>query len=104
MVSCVAPTLIQEGTGNEDGKSPQPRAIEDKRAELAALPHERLLSDTEVAELRALGDNTGSMTLKGASAEYDGPALADRWPLNGELEQLAARWEIAPRRDLTRVA
>jgi aryl-alcohol dehydrogenase-like predicted oxidoreductase len=101
-VSCVAPTLIQEGTCGEGGESVTPRAIEDKRAELAALPHTQLLSDAEVAELRAIGDNTGSMALKGASAEYDGPALADRWPLSGELEQLAARWEIAPGRDLAK--
>jgi aryl-alcohol dehydrogenase-like predicted oxidoreductase len=97
-VRCVAPTLIQES-----GSGPtHPRPIEDKRADLAALPPEVLLSPAEVAELRAIGDNTGSMTLKGASLEYDGEALPDRWALDRELAALAARWEITPERDLTR--
>ena len=92
-VGCVAPTLIQESGARA-------RPIEDKRAELASLPTGLLLSDSEVAELRAIGDNSGSMTLKGASVEYEGEPLADRWELDGELQDLAARWEIAPRRDL----
>ena len=57
---CVAPTLIQEpGAGA--------RPIEDKRAELAAVPALPPLSEEEVAEIRAIGDNTGSMALKGAA-------------------------------------
>jgi aryl-alcohol dehydrogenase-like predicted oxidoreductase len=94
-VACVAPTLIQES-------APETRPIEDKRAELASLPGEVLLSEAEVAELRAIGDNIGSMALKGASAEYEGEPLADRWTLNDELAALAARWRIAPRRDLVK--
>ncbi len=95
-VHCVAPTLIQEsGTGA--------RAIEDKRAELASLPAEMLLSKAEVAELRAIGDNGGSMVLKGASTEYEGEPLADRWTLSDDLSELAARWEIAPQRDLVKL-
>jgi aryl-alcohol dehydrogenase-like predicted oxidoreductase len=93
-VRCVAPTLIQE-TGA------QARAIEDKRAELAAvgsLPDP--LSPREVSELRAIGDNTGSMTLKGGSGEYSGEPRADRWELDGELAAVAARWRIDPGRDL----
>jgi aryl-alcohol dehydrogenase-like predicted oxidoreductase len=108
-VECVAPTLIQEsapispaGPGAEPIREKAPRPIEDKRAELASLPRESLLSETEVAELRAIGDNSGSMALKGASVEYEGEPLADRWKLEGKLEQLAARWEIAPRRDLVK--
>jgi aryl-alcohol dehydrogenase-like predicted oxidoreductase len=108
-VGCVAPTLIQEAgnEGEEDGCSrPAPRAIEDKRAELAALGELRRdprshLSDAEVRELRAIGDNTGCMALKGANPGYDGEPLPDRWPLTAELAELAARWEIAPERDLT---
>jgi hypothetical protein len=61
------------------------------------------LSDAEVSELRTIGDNSGSMTLKGASAEYEGEPLADRWTLSGELQELAARWQIAPRRDLVKL-
>jgi hypothetical protein len=60
------------------------------------------LSDAEVDRLRAIGDNRGSMTLKGASAEYQGPPLADRWELSGDLREIAARWEIAPQRDLAK--
>jgi aryl-alcohol dehydrogenase-like predicted oxidoreductase len=99
-VGCVAPTLIQEG-GVSGGSIPRP--IEDKRAELASLPSEMRLSDVEVAELRALGDNGGSMVLKGASVEYEGEPLADRWELSGELQELATRWEISPRRDLVKL-
>jgi aryl-alcohol dehydrogenase-like predicted oxidoreductase len=92
-VRCVAPTLTQEaGTGA--------RAIEDKRAELAALPAQRLLSEEEVAAIRAIGDNRGCMALKGASAEHEGAPQPDRWGLSEELRELAARWDIAPERDL----
>jgi aryl-alcohol dehydrogenase-like predicted oxidoreductase len=96
-VSCVAPTLIQE-SGIEA------RPVEDKRVELAALPADILLDEREVAELRAIGDNTGSMALKGASLEHDGPAQADRWPLGEDLGALATRWGISPERDLLKAA
>jgi aryl-alcohol dehydrogenase-like predicted oxidoreductase len=94
-VECVAPTLIQESA---DGARP----IESKRAELASLPPDILLRDSELTELRAIGDNRGSMALKGASVEYEGEPLADRWELGAELARLAVRWEIAPRRDLVK--
>jgi aryl-alcohol dehydrogenase-like predicted oxidoreductase len=94
-VACVAPTLIQE-------PGPGARAIEGKRAELAALPAEVLLSDAEVAEIRAIGDNTGSMALKGAAPDHAGAPQADRWALTPELAALAGRWGIDPRRDLAR--
>lgn len=92
-VRCVAPTLIQEAGAGA-------RAIEEKRSELAALPPAPLLSEAEVAELRALGDNTGSMALKGASAAHEGEPAPDRWALSEKLNEVAARWEIAPERDL----
>ncbi|MGZ6643200.1 MAG: aldo/keto reductase [Solirubrobacteraceae bacterium] len=93
-VACAAPTLIQEPGST--------RSIEDKRAELAATPREVVLSADEVAEIRAIGDNTGSMVLKGASHGYDGEPVADRWPLDAELRELAGRWGIAPERDLAK--
>jgi aryl-alcohol dehydrogenase-like predicted oxidoreductase len=96
-VRCVAPTLIQE-TG------PHARPIEDKRAELAALPADVRLSAEEVAEIRAIGDNSGCMALKGASVEHDGPPLPDRWALDRELAATAGRWGIDPRRDLVPAA
>ncbi|WP_354701232.1 hypothetical protein DSM112329_01540 [Paraconexibacter sp. AEG42_29] len=90
-VACVAPTLIQEPGG---------RAIEAKRAELAATPHHVVLSPEEVAELREIGDNAGSMVLKGASPEYDGAIVADRWPLEAELVAAGARWGVDAEADL----
>ena len=92
-VACVAPTLIQE-------VGPQARTIEDKRAELAALPSERRLSDDDVAEIRRLGDNTGAMALKGASPQHSGDEQPDRWGMDAHLEHVAQRWRIEPDRDL----
>jgi hypothetical protein len=53
-----------------------------------------------VSEIRAAGDNTGSMALKGAAPGYDGPPAADRWALDEPLRELARRWHIEPERDL----
>ncbi len=92
-VECVAPTLIQEvGAGS--------RPIEEKRAELAALPAEPGLSPADVEAIREIGDNSGSMDLKGASVEHEGTDQPDRWSLNPELSELAGRWGIDPARDL----
>jgi aryl-alcohol dehydrogenase-like predicted oxidoreductase len=92
-VACVAPTLIQE-------VGPQARPIEDKRAELAALPAEQRLSVEDVAAIRAIGDNTGSMALKGASPAFEGEEQPDRWGLSDELVAAGARWGVDPERDL----
>jgi aryl-alcohol dehydrogenase-like predicted oxidoreductase len=91
-VECVVPTLIQERDG---------RPVEQQRAELASLPDVRL-SGEEVAELRAIGDNTGSMALKGAAVDHEGDPLPDRWALTPELAELGARYGIEAERDLTR--
>ena len=77
-VECVVPTLIQEA-------GPAALPIEEKRAELAALPAEQRLTDEDVAEIRAVGDNTGCMALKGASPEHEGEERPDRWALDDEL-------------------
>ena len=92
-VRCVAPTLIQE-------EGPDARPVEAKRAELAALPDADLLTAEEVEAIRAIGDNTGSMTLKGAAPDHEGEPRPDRWALTPELEALAGRWGIEPARDL----
>jgi aryl-alcohol dehydrogenase-like predicted oxidoreductase len=92
-VECVAPTLIQE-TG--PGACP----IEAKRVELGAMPAERRLSEDDVAAIRAIGDNTGCMTLKGASPEHEGEERPDRWPLDADLAAVGERWGIDPGRDL----
>jgi aryl-alcohol dehydrogenase-like predicted oxidoreductase len=96
-VRCVAPTLIQES-------GPDARPVEDKRAELAAVRSPSPLSGEEVAEITAIGENRGCMALKGASPEHEGDALADRWALDEQLSRLAARWQIAPERDLAKQA
>ena len=93
-VACVAPTLIQE-----TGATARP--IEEKRAELAALPAEPRLTEADVREIRHLGDNTGCMALKGASPQHSGEDLPDRWTLDVHLSDVAERWRIDPQRDLT---
>jgi aryl-alcohol dehydrogenase-like predicted oxidoreductase len=96
-VACVVPTLIQE---IGDGARP----VEDKRAELAALPAEMRLSAGDVEEIRAIGDNTGCMALKGASPEHSGDERPDRWDLDDRLVRVAERWGIEPERDLSKAA
>lgn len=91
-VESVAPTLIQE-----IGEDACP--IEAKRVELANLPEQRL-SDEDVKQIRAIGDNTGTMTLKGASPEHEGEERPDRWPLTDDLTSVGTRWGIDPQRDL----
>jgi aryl-alcohol dehydrogenase-like predicted oxidoreductase len=93
-VRCTVPTLIEEPAAA--------KPIEAKRAELAAVRAKLILSDEEVAEIRAIGDNTGCMTLKGASPQFEGEPQPDRWPLTRELRELAQRWTIEPDRDLAR--
>jgi aryl-alcohol dehydrogenase-like predicted oxidoreductase len=95
-VECVAPTLIQE-------LGPEVRTIESERAELASIPAVRL-SDDDVTAIRAIGDNTGRMALKGANPDFEGDEQPDRWPLNPELIEVGGRWGIDPRRDLVGAA
>jgi aryl-alcohol dehydrogenase-like predicted oxidoreductase len=92
-VECVAPTLIQE-------VGPEARSIEDKRAELAALPADQRLSADDVTGIRVIGDNTGSMVLKGASPAFEGDEQPDRWGLSDDLVAAGSRWGIDPARDL----
>jgi hypothetical protein len=95
-VACVVPTLIQEA-------GPAALPIEEKRAQLAALPEQRLTVE-EVAEIRDVGDNTGCMALKGASPEHEGEERPDRWPLDRDLVAVGERWGIDPERDLSAAA
>jgi len=88
-VESVVPTLIQEAW---DGA----KTVEAQREELASLPSEVVLSDDEVAQIRAIGDNTRCMALKGGVPDHEGDSLPDRWTLDGDLEEIAARWDIAP--------
>ncbi len=59
-VAAVVPTLIQE-------PGPAARPVEQKRAELAAVPREIVLSAEEIAEIDRVGDNRGCMALKGGT-------------------------------------
>ena len=96
-VACVVPTLIEEPA--------HAKPIEAKRNELAGVPAEAVLSTEEVAEIRRIGDNTGSMALKGASPDFDGDVpRADAWPLSDDLAAVAERWRIDPARQLSRAA
>jgi aryl-alcohol dehydrogenase-like predicted oxidoreductase len=88
-VASVVPTLIQESW---EGAKP----VELQRDELASLPGDIRLSDADVAEIRAIGDNTGTMALKGGVPDHDGDARPDRWALDGDLEEIAGRWAIDP--------
>jgi aryl-alcohol dehydrogenase-like predicted oxidoreductase len=91
-VESVAPTLIQE-----IGEEACP--IEAKRVELANLPEQRL-GEGDVKQIREIGDNTGTMTLKGASPEHEGEERPDRWQLTDELAAVGDRWGIDPEQDL----
>jgi aryl-alcohol dehydrogenase-like predicted oxidoreductase len=94
-VECVVPTLIQE-----PGADAKP--IERKRDELAAVPVEPILSEAEVDEIRRIGDNRGSMLLKGGTPDHEGDDLPDRWEVGPRLAAVAQRWAIDPDRDLRR--
>jgi aryl-alcohol dehydrogenase-like predicted oxidoreductase len=95
-VQTVVPTLIQE-TGQ------QARPVETKRAELAGLPPENRLTQEDVEALRRIGDNTGSMVLKGASPVHEGDERPDGWGLDDRLSDVARRWRIEPARDLVKL-
>ncbi|MBK8295641.1 MAG: aldo/keto reductase [Solirubrobacterales bacterium] len=64
-VECVAPTLIQE-------VGPAARPIEVMRKELVELPAEIRLTPEEIKEIAEIGDNHGSMKLKGGSPVFEG--------------------------------
>jgi aryl-alcohol dehydrogenase-like predicted oxidoreductase len=95
-VDCVAPTLIEEPGGA--------KPIERKREELAGAPEHSPLTVEEVVEIRAIGDNTGSMLLKGATPDHEGEEQPDRWAPRPEQVELARRWRIDPDRDLRQTA
>ncbi len=88
-VKCVVPTVIQEA-----GDHAVP--IEDKIRDYAALPSEVRLTPEEVDAIRSLGDNTGCMTLKGASSRHEGPCeRPDEWPMRDDLVELAGQYGLS---------
>ena len=92
-VKCVAPTIVIE---HNDGA----RSIYEKIDDLAATPAEVKLSNEEVDQMRAVGQNKGCMALKGGSRQYLGDPQADQWHISNDLEEVAKRWKIDPDRDL----
>ena len=95
-VECVAPTLIEE-PGSD-------KPIERKREELAGVPAVSPLSAEEVEAIRAIGDNSGSMLLKGATPDHEGEEAPDRWVIGAAQAEVAERWGINPERDLRKTA
>ena len=95
-VRSVIPTLMQE-VPQVNGVTP--KTLEEKIDELAALPAVTLNAD-EIARIAEIGNNKGCMELKGGNPGHSGDALPDRWPLNDELLEIAARWKIEPALDL----
>ena len=92
-VHCVVPTFIQEaGEGH--------KTVEEQRRELATTPQDIVLSPDDIAEIDRLGDNRGCMALKGGTPGHSGEPMPDSWPMEPDLEQVAARWGIEPERDL----
>jgi aryl-alcohol dehydrogenase-like predicted oxidoreductase len=92
-VECVVPTLIQEA-------GPGAKAIERKRAELAELRSDLVVGPEEVDALSEIGDNSGSMALKGATPDHTGDERPDRWPVGERHAAVARRWGLDPERDL----
>ncbi|MFD2255421.1 aldo/keto reductase [Luteolibacter algae] len=81
-VECVVPTFIQEAGENA-------RLIEDKIRAFGKMPDVRFTVE-EVESIRQIGDNTGCMTLKGASNRHAVSERCDEWPMRPELLELAA--------------
>ncbi len=82
-VECVVPTFIQEA-----GEGARP--IEDKIREFGKMPDVRLSAE-EIEAIREIGDNTGCMTLKGASTRHATSERCDEWPMRPELMELAEK-------------
>ena len=55
---------------------------------------EQAKDSEEVEEIRAAGDNTGCMTLKGASKRHETSERPDEWPMRSELMELAERYGL----------
>lgn len=91
VVKSVVPTVIQEA----DQQAGKARSIEEKIAELAALPPENPFTAQEREQIAQWGDNTGCMALKGGSARCENNERPDQWPLTSELREVAKRWDLA---------
>ncbi len=88
--------------GADPDPGDRPRGPHDRAAAPSwrSCPTEQRLSDEDVAAIRAIGDNTGCMALKGANPQHEGEERPDRWELTSELAEVGSRWGIDPGRDL----
>ena len=82
-VESLVPTFMQE-VGDDA------RPIEDKIRAFAAMPDLRFTHE-EIEFIRQIGDNTGCMTLKGASQRHATSTRPDEWPMRPDLLDLAQR-------------
>jgi aryl-alcohol dehydrogenase-like predicted oxidoreductase len=85
-VESVVPTFIQEA-----GEGARP--IEDKIHDFSKLPDVRFTPE-EVESIRQIGDNTGCMTLKGASKRHSTSDRPDEWAMRDDLLELAGRYGL----------
>ena len=85
-VESVVPTFIQEP--NEGAPT-----IEDQIRSYAAMPEVRLTAE-EVESIRAIGDNTGCMPLKGASKRHQVSERPDEWPMRDDLLAMAEKYGL----------
>ena len=85
-VASLVPTFMQEA-----GDHAVP--IEDKIRAFAVMP-DLCLSPDEVEFIRNIGDNTGCMTLKGASQRHASSSRPDEWPMRPDLLDLAGRYGL----------
>ena len=85
-VECVVPTFIQEaGEGM--------KTVEEQIRSYGEMPEVRL-SEEEVESLRTIGDNTGCMTLKGASQRHSVSERPDEWPMRQDLLEVAEKYGL----------
>jgi len=85
-VQSVVPTFIQEaGEGR--------MTVEDQIAAFGVMPEVRFTAE-EVEAIRAIGDNTGCMALKGASKRHEVSARPDEWPMREDLLVVAEKYGL----------
>jgi hypothetical protein len=91
-VSCVVPTLIQEA-GSDAGRSSRSGRAGRGAGRLAAVRCRAGRDRRRRRQRRQHG-------AEGRVAVHEGEPRADAWPLDDDLRSVAARWGIAPERDL----
>lgn len=85
-VKSTVPTFLQE---HHEGAIP----IEEKIGDLANLPEIRLTAE-DSETIRAIGDNTGCMALKGASQRHTSSERPDEWPMRADLLEITEKYNL----------